>query len=242
MPRIPAKLLLLGGAAAAAAGALFKRDRVAGALRSRTGAPEPPASDDRGREHDLHPTSPSNYDAPGPPANTATPVPVPEPFEPPAVDEDAEADAAAAEARAIGGSAPEYQDRDDPTMSADPADRPLMESGEGWEEGEEIAEQDLVDAASPHDTKSDYERTIEETIEAQDDPHRGELGESLDTGAAYAETGNPEADSAGLAPPPPRQEPGPDPSAPPERAPADPADADDDGDDWQTWSGQAVKP
>ena len=76
------KLLLLGGAiAAAGAAALLKRDKVAGLLPSRAGEPEPvtPA-----------PPQPSNYDLPGPVANTATPIPAPDPHgEPPAtIDED----------------------------------------------------------------------------------------------------------------------------------------------------------
>ena len=60
------KTLLLGGAAvAAAAGLLYKRDKVAGLLPSRTETYEP------------HRPGPSNYDASGPVVNTATAVPVP---------------------------------------------------------------------------------------------------------------------------------------------------------------------
>jgi hypothetical protein len=79
-----AKALLLGGAAAAiAAGALLKRDKVAGLLPSRT-SDEPQST---GGWTPAPATGPSNYDAPGPVANTATPVPAPEPQSPPAVDE-----------------------------------------------------------------------------------------------------------------------------------------------------------
>src|SRR4051812_36276390 len=92
---------LLLGAAAVAAGVLLKKDKVQGLLSSggRSGgaadtgwAPAPAAG-------------PSNYDAPGPVANTATPVPAPEPevlTETGGVDEAAEEAAAAAEAANIG--------------------------------------------------------------------------------------------------------------------------------------------
>src|SRR5919108_142103 len=66
------KLLLIGGAVAAVgAVALLKRDKVAGLLPSRTGEPEPAAPI-------PSPPQPSNYDAPGPVANTATPIPAPD--------------------------------------------------------------------------------------------------------------------------------------------------------------------
>src|SRR4051794_41332143 len=52
-----------------------------------------------------------------------------------------EADAAAAEAAEIGGPAP-----DDPVD--DPAQRPLIEGGEGEAEGFELAEAELIDNAS----------------------------------------------------------------------------------------------
>lgn len=54
---------------------------------------------------------------------------------------DEEAEAAAAEAAEIGGPAPEYPD-------ADPAQRPLVEGGEGEAEGFELAEEELIDNAS----------------------------------------------------------------------------------------------
>lgn len=57
-----------------------------------------------------------------------------------------EADAAAAEAAEIGGPAP-----DDPVD--DPAERPLVESGEGEAEGFELAEAELVDNAEHGDEK-----------------------------------------------------------------------------------------
>lgn len=57
-----------------------------------------------------------------------------------------EAEAAAAEAAEIGGPAP-----DDPVE--DPADRPLVEGGEGEAEGFELAEQELIDNAAHGDQK-----------------------------------------------------------------------------------------
>jgi hypothetical protein len=59
---------------------------------------------------------------------------------------DEEAEAAAAEAAEIGGPAPVYQD-------ADPAQRPLVEGGEGEAEGFELAEEELIDNASHGDQK-----------------------------------------------------------------------------------------
>ncbi|HET9152897.1 MAG TPA: hypothetical protein VFN85_02125 [Solirubrobacterales bacterium] len=57
-----------------------------------------------------------------------------------------EADAAAVEAAEIGGPAP-----DDP--GGDPAERPLVESGEGEAEGFEVAEAELVDNAEHGDER-----------------------------------------------------------------------------------------
>ena len=57
-----------------------------------------------------------------------------------------EADAAAAEAARIGGPAP-----DDPVE--DPAQRPVVEGGEGEAEGFELAEEELIDNAEHGDQK-----------------------------------------------------------------------------------------
>lgn len=57
-----------------------------------------------------------------------------------------EAEAAAAEAAEIGGPAP-----DDPVD--DPAQRPLVEGGEGEAEGFELAEEELIDNAEHGDEK-----------------------------------------------------------------------------------------
>lgn len=166
--RPSAKLLLIGGAVAAAgAAALFKRDKVAGLLPSRTGKPaSPPAPP---------PPQPSNYDMPGPVANTATPVPAPDSREepPPAIDEAAEEADAATEARAIGVSTTAYAGPE--RESADQAFRPLAETGEGESEGEEQAEAELADNATYRDAgMTDAERQIDDTIEEAGQPLKGE--------------------------------------------------------------------
>jgi len=180
------KLLLLGGAVAAAgAAALLKRDKVAGLLPSHTGGPAPVAP--------PAPPQPSNYDAPGPVANTATPIPAPDPHgEPPAtIDAQAEEAAAAAEAGAIGGSPSDYAG---PELGepADEAFRPLAEAGEGEAEGQEQAEAELADNATYRDGgMSDAERQIEDTIEQADQPLVGETPEPIvsgDPGPGTAET------------------------------------------------------
>ncbi len=59
---------------------------------------------------------------------------------------DEEADAAAAEAARIGGPAPDDE-------GDDPAQRPLVEGGEGEAEGFELAEEELIDNAEHGDQK-----------------------------------------------------------------------------------------
>jgi hypothetical protein len=61
--------------------------------------------------------------------------------------------AAAREAGGIGGSRPEYEDEED--LPANEAERPLAEGGEGVEEGFEIAEDDLEEAASHEENRYD---------------------------------------------------------------------------------------
>src|SRR5919202_3215132 len=168
---------LLMGAAALAAGVLLKRDKVAGLLPSGSGG---------GTETTPGPApvpAPANYDAPGPVANTATPVPAPEPAVRPeggGIDEAAEEAAAAAEAANIGGPVSDYAAIDDPTLSADEAERPLVEAGEGTAEGREQAEAALADAAQPSAPgMSDYERQIDEAIDAAAEPSAGEHPEPL---------------------------------------------------------------
>jgi hypothetical protein len=183
------KLLLIGGAVAAAgAVALLKRDKVAGLLPSRSGEPAPP---------EPAPPQPSNYDAPGPVANTATPIPAPDPHgEAPApVDEAAEEAAAAAEARAIGGTSSDYAG---PELgeAADESWRPLAEAGQGEAEGQEQAEAELADNASNRDAGAgDAERQIDDTIEQAEQPQARETPEPLASDAPQQERG--EGDTEG---------------------------------------------
>lgn len=168
-----AKLLLVGGVVAAAgAAALLKRDKVAGLLPSRAGEPEPLTP---------VPPQPSNYDVPGPVANTATPIPAPDPHgEPPAtIDESAEEAAAAAEAGAIGGTSSDYAGPE-AGEPADEAQRPLAEAGQGESEGQEQAEAELADNATYRDAgMSDSERQIEDAIEQAGQPQSGERPEPV---------------------------------------------------------------
>ena len=164
------KLLLLG-AAVVAAGVFLKRDKVAGLLPGRGQTYEPPAP--------PPPPGPSNYDAPGPVANTATPVPAPEPQQPGPIDEAAEEAAAAAEAANIGGTVSDYAGIADEVATEE--ERPLVEAGEGYSEGQEQAERDLREAASPSDGMSDAERQIDEAIEQAANPLAGEQIEGLAT-------------------------------------------------------------
>jgi hypothetical protein len=78
-----------------------------------------------------------------------------------------EADAAAAEAAEIGGPTP-----DDPAL--DPAERPLVEGGEGEAEGFELAEAELIDHAEHGDQRRfpnrDAGRPEERTDSAYGEP------------------------------------------------------------------------
>jgi len=62
-----------------------------------------------------------------------------------------EEEEAAREAGSIGGSRPDYENEED--LDASEADRPLAEAGEGVEEGFEIAEDDLEEAASHEENR-----------------------------------------------------------------------------------------
>ncbi len=217
------KLLLLGLVAAAGGAALLKREKVAGLLPSRSGTPEPPAP--------PAPPMPSNYDAPGPPANTATPVPAPDPQEPEAIDEAAEEAAAAAEAAAIGGEPSEYAGPVGETATQ--AELPLAEAGEGESEGLEQAEAELEENAEQRDdAPSDAERQIDDAIEAAAQPSSGETPEPL---ASEAPDPVDEPDATAGEPTPSEA------AAGAEGAPEDP-DAPKDDDDWRTWSGKSVSP
>jgi hypothetical protein len=195
-----ARKLLLFGAAVVAAGIFLKRDKVAGLLPSRTEPYEPPAP------------GPSNYDAPGPVANTATPVPAPEAHQPAAIDEAAEEAAAAAEAANIGGTVSDYVGPSG--ERADEAFRPLAEAGEGEAEGQEQAEFELEQAAQPTAPgMSDEQRQIEEAIEQADNPLAGEVVEPVrpadepgeaSTSPSASDLAQPEPETTGWAPPAPQ--------------------------------------
>ncbi len=66
-----------------------------------------------------------------------------------------EEEAAAAEAGSIGGRTPEYEDEEGDVV--DEATRPLIEGGEGVEEGFETAESDLREAATHGENRYDPE-------------------------------------------------------------------------------------
>ena len=202
-----ARKLLLLGAAVVAAGIFLKRDKVAGLLPSRTEPYEPPAP------------GPSNYDAPGPVANTATPVPVPEAYEPAAVDEAAEEAAAAAEAANIGGTVSDYAGPDGERATEE--FRPLAEAGEGEAEGQEQAEFELEQEAQPTEGMSPAEHQIEDTIEQAGNPLAGETIEPVQPAEEPTPEDEPESETTGWAPPTPSE---PDEPAafeePPEDAPA----------------------
>jgi hypothetical protein len=249
--RVSTKVLVIGGSAVAAAGAaaVLGRKRGAGLWPSGDDGSSPPEP--------LAPPQPSNYDAPGPPANTATPIPAPDPQgEPPArVDPAAEEAAAAAEAGAIGGEPSGYAG----PIPGDPADealRPLAEAGEGESEGQEQAEAELtLNATDTEPGPSDAERQIDDAIEQAGQPQSGETLEAL---ATPVDETSPDVPGGGISG---RPHAGLDetPGAPATGAPepeegAEPAttstpgtpptqdDDDDEGGEYRTWSGDAVKP
>jgi hypothetical protein len=158
------KTLLLGGIAAGAIGTvLFKREKIAALLPGRSDEPAPPPPEA------YTPPPVSNYDAPGPVANTATSVPVPPAFESPALDEAEEEAAAAAEAANIGGPVSDYTGPEGETAAED--ERPLAEAGEGEAEGQEQTEDELRAAAEPTAPgMSDEQRQIEEAMDQAANP------------------------------------------------------------------------
>jgi hypothetical protein len=254
--------LLLFVAAVLAAVVLLKRDKVAGLLPSRGQADEPPTP---------HTPGPSNYDAPGPVANTATPVPAPEPAQPGPIDEAAEEAAAAAEAANIGGTVSDYAGP--AGERADEAERPVAEAGGGESEGQEQAEDELRSAAEPTAPgMSDEQRQIEDAMDQAANPLAGEQVEGLaspDDTARDAEPLPPAGatGSSGWSPPVPERTDEPAPFDAPEEPsepgryepptqeqpavagadePASPDESekkdDEGGSDWRTWSGGSIKP
>jgi hypothetical protein len=219
------KLLLLGAVALGAA-AYLKRDKVTAVLPSGSETPTytPPAP------------GPSNYDAPGPVANTATAVPAPEAHQPPTIDEAAEEAAAAAEAANIGGAVSDYAG---PTgLPATEAERPLAEAGEGEAEGQEQAELDLERAAEPTAPgMSPSQHAIEDAIEESANPLAGEQLEEQPT------------EPTGWKPPTSDRPATADEPAPFDAKKDDDKKSDDDDKekesepiDWSTWSGRSVEP
>jgi hypothetical protein len=81
--------------------------------------------------------------------------------------------AAAREAAGIGGARPEYDNEED--LDASEAERPLAEAGEGYEEGFELAEDDLEEAASHEANRYD--------------PSQADFGDEESAGDADAEPG-----------------------------------------------------
>jgi hypothetical protein len=204
MPRLlSARTIVLGGLAIAAYGAMKNKRAISGLLGG--------GGESGGGSFAPAPApSVANVDVAGPPSNTATHVPAPEPVVHPAVggvDEDAEVEAAAAEAANIGGVREEYPSEDDPTRPVDEATRPLEEAGEGYAEGQELAEADLIDNAEPAaGDPIEAERAIDEAIQEQDQPQSGERLEGLDapppSGAPAADVPPPEDAPAAAAPTP----------------------------------------
>jgi hypothetical protein len=158
-----AKALLIGGVAAAAAAAvLLKRDKVAALLPGRGDEPAP-------GEPDYTPPPVSNYDAPGPVANTATAVPVPPAHESPTIDEAAEEAGAAAEAGNIGGSVSDYAGPAGEPASLEEA--PVAEAGGGEAEGQEQTELELRDAAEDREPGLSPEQAqIDEALDQTSNP------------------------------------------------------------------------
>ncbi len=186
-----ARTLILGGIALGAAYAAKNKRAVSGLLTDTPRATEPapsPAAAPVGTAATTPGPAPApavaNVDVDGPPENTATHVPAPDPavHEPEGgIDEEAEEAAAAAEAANIGGVPEDYPDPEDPSLEADEAMRPLEEAGEGYNEGQELAESDLIEnTESSGGDPIEAERQIDEIIEAQDDPFSGESGEALE--------------------------------------------------------------
>jgi hypothetical protein len=233
----PRTLVLGGLAAVAVAGALKNRRRVAGLIGARSSEPEPYQSPAPAAPSAAAPAGPapgpeiSNYDASGPPENTATPIPAPEPLvHQGGIDEEAEEAAAAAEAGAIGGAKPHYAGLE-PGEQAPPEMAPLMEAGEGASEGEEQAEAELDDnAEAPAGDPLEGGRQIDDVIEEQGRPFSGETVDPEISHTPAAEK------SANVW----RGDDQPTEEAPPVPPPAEPK-RDEDGGQWQTWSGRAVE-
>jgi hypothetical protein len=227
------KLLLLGGAATiVAAGVLVKRDRARALLPGGSSASEsysPPP-----------PPQPSNYDAPGPAANTATPIPAPDPVVRPDPVQDALA--AEAEGLAYGDLIAAETAVEEAAADAPPA---IDEAAE-----EEAA---AAEAAAIGGSTSDYAGSEPGFSASEADRPLAEAGEGEAEGQEQAEAGlveNASSHEAGMTDAERQiedvieQADNPAVGETPESLVSE-ADSDDDqggSSDWQTWSGGAVKP
>jgi hypothetical protein len=84
-------------------------------------------------------------------------------------------EAAAAEAGAIGGRVDNEPPAED-SEQLDPAQRPLIEAGQGESEGFELAEADLIEHAS-HGDQHAARRAIQDSFDESDDARASEGGE-----------------------------------------------------------------
>jgi hypothetical protein len=236
------KTLLIGGAAAVAVGAaLWKRDKARALLPGGSSPTEPwspPA-----------PPQPSNYDAPGPPANTATPIPAPDPVVQPDPARSDPIDEPAVRGEELGEKSPPL---DDPLgVGPTPADHDAAEPID------EVAEERAAaaEAAAIGGQPTEYAGTAADEPTTEAERPLAEAGEGVSEGQEQAEAeleenatvrdaGRSDAeaqleDAIESAGDPHRGETV-EPATPPKDAAA--GDEDDGGGDWQTWSGGAVKP
>jgi hypothetical protein len=88
-----------------------------------------------------------------------------------------EEQAAAAEAARIGGQVSAYPPSDDDDLENDPAERPLIEAGEGESEGFELAERELEEHASHGDSHS-AGRILEDAAGFDEDARATDGGEA----------------------------------------------------------------
>jgi hypothetical protein len=247
------RFLLVGGAlAAAAAGAYIKRDRMRELLPG-SSSPEPSYSPSA-------PPTPSNYDAPGPPANTATPVPAPEPVvtpEPSRFDpveeqaiqaDDPQAVEAAVDAAAADAAAEGIGSVDEPGLQGAP--EPIDEQAEEQAAAAEAAaiggSPGLGYAGSEVDESiTEAERPLAEAGEGVSEgleQAEAELEENATVGDGVSDAERQIDETIEAASNPAVGE---TPEAPADTSDPEADGSDDDdisGGDWQTWSGGAVKP
>ncbi len=221
------RLLILGGLAAGAVYARRNQQQVKGLVdkatpgpstspraprRRRPARPRPPRASPRPRPAPAPAPAVANLDVAGPPENTATHVPAAEPV----VHEPAGGIDEAPRRPPPRPRPPTSAGRPSTTPTSTtrawrPTRRcgPLEEAGEGWNEGQELAEADLVENAEPAaGDPIEAERQIDEVIEAQDDPNSGESDEVIEQlGLADEAETEVEAEALGDVPPPPSGDP-----------------------------------